>query len=475
MVFRRFLGVLAGKAGALLVFLIGLPLLTRILGPAKFGQYAVFYSLFSVCALVVLAGIPDGIRRFGTDSQYEAEKADVLRFYLQTGLAVGVIAASILLLLSQIPIVPQKFQQYFFYLAGALLGYQCFELFRSLLMVDAREMEGGLLHTFHRGVAILGGAVLAEIGIGLSGVFTAFVAAGVLSTVLTYWKVRKLVPNLKFRVPTVDWKELLGYTSLLHLEGIFEVLLWNVDILLLGLFTTSAPVGRYKAALSIVEMLAFVPVAMQTFLIYTGFNEQWSRGATDKISSQLRPLIKYTVLLVILLSIGVFFVGGEFMNLYYGSGFSATRELQILLVGGACFAVARPLMGAHLASPSPISAVKATGAAAILNLLLTLALIPSYGTTGAAIATTVSYASVLLFQIVATHGLGLSPMKGLPFARITIAVGIGAVTAELLSKLVQPSTPRILVVAVGTSTLFVLTAFITKIISIDEIRNITRS
>lgn len=473
MIIRRFIGILAGKVGALLVFLIGLPLLTRILGPGQFGEYSVFYSLFSVSTLVVLAGIPDGIRRFGSDLQHDAKTDDVFRFYLRTGLAFAIIAVGVFITLSQLPILPEEFQRYFLYLGGALFGFQCFELLRSLLMVDSREAEGGLLHTFHWSVAILGGAALAEIGMGVVGVFTAFVTAGALATVFAYWRVRDLVPDLRESASTVDWREMLGYTSLLHLEGIFEVLLWNVDILLLGVFATSAPVGRYKAALSIVEMLAFVPVAMQTFLIYTGFNEQWTQNATDEISARLRPLIKYTVLLVGLLSIGVFFVGEEFMRLYYGAGFDATMELQILLIGGACFAVARPLMGAHLASPTPKSAVMATGGAATLNVLLTVALIPSYGTIGAAVATTVSYASVLGFQLIATRDLGLNPLKGLPAVGMTITVGVGIVTAALVSELRQPPIIRIVLVAAGTSTLYLLTAFAAGAIGIEEIRKVT--
>jgi O-antigen/teichoic acid export membrane protein len=111
--------------------------------------------------------------------------------------------------------------------------------------------------------------------------------------------------------------------------------------------------------------------------------------------------------------------------IYYGAGFErAVTPLLLLLPGALGFAIARPIYAIGQGKGNLRALIAATGTAALVNILLNLLLIPTYGTTGAAIATSVGYGSMLVFHGLAALRIGYNPFADLRLPQVAASVAV---------------------------------------------------
>jgi O-antigen/teichoic acid export membrane protein len=411
--FGRFLSLFLGKLGKTFIFIIGLPILARLLSPRGFGDYAIIYSFFSVGILIVSAGLPDGLRRQVTATS-DQHRAGIIGFYFRYGIfsAAGTLVAIwVLVKTGAIGVFyPPRFNNYFLILSLILVTYLSFELVAAVMMAESREKQSEILRVLNRLIAIGGGILLVMRGFEVTGVFISFVIAGAATSVIGLYFIQDSVRLSAIFAPDLPGTrtEFLSYSSIVMLQGALETVLWNSDLILLGIFINGESAGYYKAALSIGEFLWLAPFALQTFLSYN-IAEYWKEGNTEKINEIIQKVTRYTVLLLVLLVVGIYTTGGSFVELYYGPKYTeAIKPLYILVPGAFCYALIRPTIGVQLAHEKPRMVVIATALSALLNIILNILLIPRFQLAGAAAATSISYGLMLVFQLVAasrSHGI----------------------------------------------------------------------
>ena len=149
-----------------------------------------------------------------------------------------------------------------------------------------------------------------------------------------------------------------------------------------------------------------------------------------------------------LLVLGLGALADAFVSIYYGASFAPTvTPLLLLLPGTFGFALARPLMAIGQANGSLRTLIAATGSAAVINVVLNLLLIPTYGMSGAAVATSVGYGSMLLFHLAGARVIGYDPLADLRLGRViasgalagVVIVGLAtAIGSDLVSLVVVP-------------------------------------
>jgi O-antigen/teichoic acid export membrane protein len=224
----------------------------------------------------------------------------------------------------------------------------------------------------------------------------------------------------------------------LGLSAIFTTLLFRVDAVILAWFKPEAVVGLYGAAYRVLEGTLFLSWTFVAALMPT-----LSRGGEGHAAAYQGGS---KVLLVVLAPIGLTFAlfAEPIMRLVYGPDY-ADGATALRLLGGTAV-----LFGiSHLAQTTLVTQDRQkllpwlTGAFAIENIMLNLALIPSLSLNGAALATTITEitrCTVLFFLAQRRAGdISFVRISVGPVGAGLIMVGIWALNAPgLVALLVAP-------------------------------------
>lgn len=200
------------------------------------------------------------------------------------------------------------------------------------------------------------------------------------------------------------------------------LLLYRTDILLIEHFMAPTDAATYQAALVPAELVWFVPSAIQAALLQDMSNS-WSKGKINQINESLHSSLKYAILALTLLGIGLFGLADEFVRVYFGSGYEgAALPLKILLFGTFFFGVNRiyvsVLQATGRVNYDTLNMIVALGVNVILNVIL----IPRYGILGAAIGTGVSYASVFVGSLVILRFTSIVPVSRADLPRLFLTI-----------------------------------------------------
>jgi O-antigen/teichoic acid export membrane protein len=182
-----------------------------------------------------------------------------------------------------------------------------------------------------------------------------------------------------------------------------------IDTLILTYFRTTAEVGIYNVILPTALILLFAGTAISSTL-FPMSSELWAKNDKKRLAQGVRLVYRYTfVAIAPIIMVGVLF-SKFFITVFFGVEYaSGSFALQILLIGMFFFTIAVVNKNLIAAIGKPTTVTKIILGAALLNIILNIILIPTYGINGAAIATTLSY--ILVFM--------LSTYKGTSFIETT--------------------------------------------------------
>lgn len=474
---RQFFAILGGRFGALLVSVVATPILVRLLGDAGYGDFSFMLSLLVLSMVVVNAGIFDGTRKFVAERRGDAQwVADVISFYGKLAGALIILAwlaIFILLGTDAIAIVlGEEFEVYFVIVAIIMLTKQFFYLFRSGLMGVGKAQLSEPLYVLEKGGGMLIGIGFAYIGYGVAGVLVGYLIAAMLAAILAIYHLRSLIDVSLLRgasraaVPRDDLLSFNLYTVGLTV-GIMS--LFHLDIILVRLLTDGAETGHYKAALLTAEFLLLLPVALQILLVH-GASHLWSDGESATVSALLARITRLNLAALVLLAAGVAVLADPFFRLYFGPEFTAAiGPFLILLPGVIGFGLARPLIGVGQATGAVATVFRATAIAAVANLVLNLLLIPPFGMYGAAVATAITYASMIALLGIATLQRGINPFTDLRAGRILVIGGITVGVLVAVDAAIASAIVSLVVVPIVGVGLYGGLLFVTRVFSADEI------
>ena len=175
------------------------------------------------------------------------------------------------------------------------------------------------------------------------------------------------------------------------------------------------------------------------------------------------------VALGVALTVGVFVLGDQFLTLYFGPEYEESiRPLRLLLPGILGFAVARVVWPVLQAGGHLRRVLLATGTAVVTNIVLNLLLIPRFGLTGAAIATSISYGGMALLHGGAAHLASLHPFEGLSSVRIIFSGAVTLVVLSAAEELLSPPVSLLVIPVVGLL-VYALCIFGTGVLSLRAV------
>lgn len=455
--FGRFFSIFSAKVVTTIIAIVTTPIIVRLLGPADYGDYAVFLSIFTIYMIPVSSGITEGVQKFVAESrETDYWQESVIRFYTTLAIVLVFVGVSVLVVVTLLGLPGRLFGEgftiYFYLLTVFVLVAQFRALCYHIILGFGLEPVSESLNILKK-VCVVGiGIGLVLYGYGVSGMILGNILADLIVAILAAVIILRRVSFqdlLRSNISSLPYDTLLSFNAM-NIGLVFLLMsLYHVDIIMLQIFTGSETTGFYKAALQLAEYLWVVPIALQLLLLHSS-STLWSENRTEDITDIASRVTRYTVLVVGLMAIGLAGMASRFVPFYYGSTFSTSvGPLLLLLPGAVGLAVARPLQAISQGSGEVKKLLGVTAVAATLNFVLNAALIPPFGMWGAAVATSIGYGSMFGLYVWVARDIGYDPLDDFRGLRIVATVGITApvivgldavISSDLLAFVVVPVT-----------------------------------
>ena len=432
-----------GFGVGLLFSLVSVPLVTRHLGPSRYGYFGTVTAIIFIIAGFTEAGLTTlAIREFATRD--EAGRTALLRNVIGlriTGTSVGVLlAAGVAALLGS----PHAITLGILVAGAGLIVTIVAENFTVPLFNDIRIGMVAVLDTLRLGILAAIYVLLVLAGAGVIAFLGATILSGtallILSAILLHGRV---VIRPAFDLET--WRELLRRTLPYAVAAAVGIVYFREALVLIPYLSTSRQAGYYAVAFRIVEVLTTLP-----WMIITASFPILARAAHNdpaRLRYVLQRLFEVALLLGSWMSLAVV-VGAPFgIAVIGGPRFRpAVEVLQIQGIAIITSFLAATFGYTLLSLQRYRSLLWCNGAAVLVATIAAVILIPDQGARGAAIAPTIAEGVLAVAYAVslARHDANLRVSLGI-VPRLVAAVAAALTAAVVLTS---SSVARIIIVSV---------------------------
>lgn len=435
------LSVASGKFVALILGIIASPLLYRWLGEVDYGAYVTVLSAHSMFMIVVSTPIADGVRKYvAEDRDDPAWERIVVGFYFRLATLLALLGAVVLGGVTYLGFFEwlwrEEFTLYFYITIALVITAQYWPFARKTLMGFGLERYSESLKILFNVSFVAIALPLVYLGYGVVGALLGHIlSSGLVAlvglVVLHYRQSLRGVFETNERM--LPKREMMTFNSLSIVLVFLLMSLYHIDILMLQAMASEEAPGHYKAALVFAEFLWFAPIVLQTVFVHST-SELWSQGKVDQISEVAGRTLRYTFLITAVMALGMAALADAAIPIYWGPGSEPViAPLLLLLPGAVGFALARPMLAIAQGKGELRYPIIATGAAAMINLVLNAALIPTYGMHGAAIATSIGYGSMAIFHLWSARKTGFDPITNARYGRVAATTAVAAVPIFLMA------------------------------------------
>ncbi|ANH40149.1 Polysaccharide biosynthesis protein [Nocardioides dokdonensis FR1436] len=308
----------------------------------------------------------------------------------------------------------------------------------------ARQVSAGIsaalvLQRIATAAAVL---VALALGAGAEGVAFGFLlgsAAGWGAHVLALRRldVRRSALDLR----RADLADAVHGTFLIGLSGLVLMLLFRVDVLILGVLEGPGEVAVYSVAYRLLETVLFVTYAINYAVlpVLSATDSSTTRRLGYERAVAVAAFVYLPFVVVSLVE------GRAVIDLLFGASYAAAAApvLAWLAPAPMFLAMASFATSVLLALQRTRVMLLASSAALLINLVLNLVLIPQFGAVGAAAATTFAYLVQVLVVLTGLSRLGERP------ALLTPLTSAGVAAVVLLAALVLSPLPLLVELALG--------------------------
>ncbi len=365
-----------------------LPLYTSYLGPKGFGQIATVVALMSVLAIVLRLGITSAFFRFYFDSEHEERKTLVVRtsFWFTMGMAtLGLVLGFVFAqpIADWLNLSPALVRAGFVGLWAQMNYAQVTALFR----VEERPV-GFAIASVANVLITIGSTIVLVVGFH-KGALGA-VIGNFMGTLTVYFV---LVAYRRYQLGFQFDRKLLRAMNRFGLPLVPSALaLWVINLidrLFINRYKGQAEVGIYSLAVSIASVIVFLLTAFQ--LAWPAF--AYSIRDDTAAKRTYAYVLTYLLFVTCWMSLAFGSTAPWIVHLINPKG---TFERSAEAVPILCFATAA--YSGYSVLAIGIGRMRKTqlnwvvsGAAALVNIAINIALIPVYGMMGAAVSTLIAY------------------------------------------------------------------------------------
>ena len=455
--------------------------LTRALSVTEYG---LFYGVFSFVSFFLLFrdfGLPTAIIKYVADFHAKKKNNELKTALVSVTLVqfVSSVIIAVVLFAFADSIATSYFKEP---KAALLLKFFVVYIFTSLFAILLKAILTGFrskffpfFELFKNTTNLLFLLVAAPLSLGiLLPLFGQIISWIVMMGICAY-----LLLKYHFRFFDYHLTNLKSSTTLMFSFGLPVMLasigyqvIGQMDTLFLVYLRTLEEVGVYNTVLpaSLVFLLFGKSVAD---IIFPLFAEMWAKHEHHKIQQGVAEVYKYGFILSAPVLLFFFVYARLFLELSFGLVYGAgAQAFQILLIGILFYIMV--MINNHIlaAIGKPGITTKIVLGSAVLNIILNLIFIPPFGMGGAALATSLSYLTMLLFStLYVAKELSVAPpwlfwTKSFVAGGVYLAVAYGL--EEVLASMVfYLRIPFIFLIACAV---YVLALFLLRIVSWQEVQ-----
>lgn len=431
--------------------IVAVLILVRHFGPAEYGKFAFAFSFASLFAVLFDSGLVlTATREFAKNRDNEQFLPDIVLIKSVVGLVgMAVICVGMTLVTPDSEIRAMILVLGISLLAGDFLGV-FFALFRARQRMEYEFVaRGAQCLLLFGGVMAVVWAAGSLMHIAWIYLISSAVTVGALFVVL--W--RKAGP-LQFRFRFDVWHRLLRMAIPLALAGGLSGICLNTDSVILGSSGRMTETGWYNAAGKI-NAFALLPMSLLSLVALPAFSS--TLGHLDEAFRR-----RWNAWTVGMVALGFYFVAvilsaaEQIVEVAFGPAFrEAAATVRILAISSGLVYLYAPWLQALIMFDQQKKLLWSLLSGAIVNVVLNLLLIPSYGIQGAAWATVITHLGILCALLVYTAKC--TPLA--PLNRVLAGSLLGGILCGTLSYFAMCiATPNLWIsLMIGTG-VFVLSA-----------------
>lgn len=230
--------------------------------------------------------------------------------------------------------------------------------------------------------------------ITFAGAGLAEVALASFFLIIAYQCDHQRIRDWKFE-GTVAWKQLRDSWPLI-LSSLAIMIYMRIDQVMIGQMLGDHAVGIFSAAVRISEVWYFIPTAIAGSVYPTLI---LTKTSNEKLYYQrLQKLFDMLTLLSLSVAVVITFISPYVVHILYGARYAASADVLALHIWAGVFVSLGAVSGIwFMAEKLQKYAYYRTFGGAVINVVLNLYMIPTYGPKGAAIATIISQGCAFVF------------------------------------------------------------------------------
>lgn len=394
--------VFASSMAVLLLHFLQKPIVARYLGPDGLGLFSMVTMIAGIIVLIAGMGIDIAVVKYV--AEYKNDKNRLHAVFSSAFITVAIfgVAASIVLF-----VLSDKFASIFDMSSlSPLLKIYAFVFPFSLtygiilgVLNGLREMKYySIIKTLYGILMFLFILTFLFLGFGVEGAVIGAMLALIVATLIAGIIIKKFV-HFTISDYRKNTKMLTSFGSRLVGVNMIGQIYHYIDILMIGYFLTSTDVGYYAVAMSLSRFFWLVPGAMAT-VAYPTISECWAKNDIQAINKLVDKATKYSACILVFAGMSVIFFAKDIITFLFTSEFlPAVLPLTILIIGTVTSGILKSV-GGIFASVGKVNVVlKISAIGAVVDIILNIALIPTYGIIGAATATTAAYVLNVIITI----------------------------------------------------------------------------
>jgi O-antigen/teichoic acid export membrane protein len=380
--------------------------LARWMGGFEYGIYVAVWTWVLILGGLAHFGLNTASMRLAPEYR-ERQEFDSLRGLIRGARCASLASATLVMLaaLAGVYLLQDKLQSHF--VLPIYLALACIPLYALTDVQDGigrgnAWMSAALVPPYILRPLMLLGAMFAAHAYGLpmtaaTAAGAAIVATWTTGVVQTLWINKRASAAIPHGARSYSFKSWLKTALPLVIISGCEIALQNTDVLVVSRFLTPTDVGIYFAAGKTMALIMFVHYAVGSAVAHK-FAALNARGDKEGLRAFVKDAVNWTFWPSLAGAIIILALGKPLLWLF-GPQFESGYPVMCILVVGFLF---RSSMGPAeyllnmLGEQALCAAVLVS--AAILNVALNFALVPSFGLIGAALATSISLVMVALMN-----------------------------------------------------------------------------
>ena len=220
----------------------------------------------------------------------------------------------------------------------------------------------------------------------------------IITMITIFTNIYYVFKKLKIRIKLYQWdheffKEISKFSIFIFLQTMITQIYWRLDQLIIGVMVSNAAISLaiYSVAMKINDLVLSFTTVINRYQLPTITRMVLVEKNQEKVNEYIGKTSKFVAILYMAIIIGLIFFGKKFIQIYAGDGYELAYYVVLIVV------IASSLSRIHGSGSDVLKAKNIHGyytitvlVTAIMNILITVALIPYWGIVGAAIGTAIS-------------------------------------------------------------------------------------